>query len=80
MKILLFILLCMALASCSGIEKKPSIVYFNDTDLTISDVNKNKQPIVYVCNADKTTCVETNYPLVCMSQGKYRRITTVNPL
>lgn len=80
MKILLFILLCMALASCNGLSKKPSVIFFNDTDSTIADVNGNKQPIVHICNSDKMTCVETSYPLVCMSQGKYRKITTVNPL
>ena len=75
------IVLMLALFSgCSFLSKPTAAIYFfNDSDKTILDVQQNKKPIYFACNEDGTTCVRSEFPLVCMSEGKYRRITMVEP-
>lgn len=63
MTMMSLLLLTLLLSSCA--HGKP--YYFNDSDKLYTD------------DARKGVCSSVDFPCVVMSQGMYRKITTVNP-
>ena len=57
--------LLLPLILCGCVRGKP--YYFNDSDK------------IYTDDARKGVCGSVDFPCVVMSQGQYRKITTVNP-
>jgi len=75
MMVILLLLLLPLLSSCATV--KP--VYFNDCDRIYVTANgqQDGKPIRKLCSEDGSQCIQTNFDAVGMSEGQYRKLTTV---
>lgn len=70
------LLLCLTATLSSCASAVP--YYFNNDERLIVDVAGDHKPLTVVCHEGGQICEREAFPIVCMSQGQYRVITTAD--